>query len=398
MLKKAEQQRLIRHSASRYRAARGAPGKKRALLVIVILALMIGAIYLRFGGGKDYPDLTLPTASMPVLEEVLAYPEPLGNVAVSATGRVFFTVHPESRPQGNKLLVRETDGRIHAFPSEAAQAELFDAVMGLVIDARGTLWTIDHGQHGFRQPRLLGFDIKSGKVLKDFALSAEVAPKGSFLQDLQVNSSGSMAYIADVSFLRNSPGLVMVDLKTGDAWRALDQDPSVMPQSWIIRNPTKTMSWLGGLFTLKPGVDGIAISKNDQFLVYGAMAHDTLFSVPTAALTRAEAGQAALQVKALGRKPLNDGLSMDRNDNIFITDVEHGSVMKMTPAGLLSTVVQDVQRLRWADALSFGPDGWLYVVDSAIPDQMLRSKSHMREQAPYRIFRFKPGTEGVPGQ
>ncbi|MES2721083.1 MAG: L-dopachrome tautomerase-related protein [Pseudomonadota bacterium] len=398
MLKKAEQQPLVRHSSSRYRSSRGAPGKKRALLAIVILALLIGSVYLRFGGGKDYPDLTLPSGVMPPLEEVLAYPEPLGNVAVSATGRVFFTVHPESRPSGNKLLVRETDGRIHAFPSEAAQAELFDAVMGLVIDARGMLWTIDHGQHGFRQPRLLGFDIKTGKVLKDFALNAEVAPKGSFLQDLQVNSSGTTAYIADVSFLRNSPGIVVVDLKTGNAWRALDQDPSVMPQSWLIRNPTKTMSWLGGLFTLKPGIDGIAISKNDQFLVYGAMAHDTLFSVPTAALTRAEAGQAALQVKALGRKPLNDGLSMDRNDNIFITDVEHGSVMKMTPAGLLSTVVQDVKRLRWADALSFGPDGWLYVADSAIPDQMLRSKSHMREQAPYRIFRFKPGTEGVPGQ
>ncbi len=398
MLKKADQQPLLRHSSRRYRSARGTPGKKRALLIIVLLAILIGSIYLRFGGGKDYPDLTLPNASMPVLEEVLAYPEPLGNVAVSATGRVFFTVHPESRPAGNKLLVREIDGRIQAFPSEAAQAKLFDAVMGLVIDARGTLWTIDHGQHGFRQPRLLGFDINTGKILHDFALSSDVAPKGSFLQDLQVNSSGTMAYIADVSFLRNSPGIVVVDLKTGAAWRALDKDPSVMPQSWLIRNPTKTMSWLGGLFTLKPGIDGIAISKNDQFLVYGAMAHDTLFSVPTAALRREEAGQAALQVKALGRKPLNDGLSMDRNDNIFITDVEHGSVMKMTPAGLLSTVVQDVQRLRWADALSFGPDGWLYVADSAIPDQMLRSKAHMREQAPYRIFRFKPGTEGVPGQ
>lgn len=398
MLKKAEQQRLIRHSASRYRPARGAPGKKRALLAVVILALIIGAVYLRFGGGKDYPDLTLPNPSMPVLEEVMAYPEPLGNLAVSASGRIFFTVHPESRPAGNKLLVRETDGRIRAFPSEAEQATLFDAVMGLVIDARGTLWTIDHGQHGFRQPRLLGFDIKTGRVVKDYALHSDVAPMGSFLQDLQVNSTGSMAYIADVSLLRGSPGIVVVDLKSGEAWRALDKDPSVMPQSWVIRNPTRTLSWLGGLFTLKPGIDGIAISKNDQQLVYGAMAHDTLFSVPTAALRRAEAGQAALQVKALGRKPLNDGLSMDRENNIFITDVEHGSVMRMTPGGLLGTVVQDTRRLRWPDALSFGPEGWLYVADSAIPDQLFRSKSHMREQGPYRIFRFKPGTEGVPGQ
>ena len=101
MLKKAEQRPLVRHSSSRYRSSRGAPGKKRALLAIVILALLVGAVYLRFGGGEDYPDLTLPSGAMPPLEEVLAYPEPLGNVAVSATGRVFFTVHPESRPQGN---------------------------------------------------------------------------------------------------------------------------------------------------------------------------------------------------------------------------------------------------------------------------------------------------------
>jgi sugar lactone lactonase YvrE len=391
MLKNPEQQASDKPS-------RGTSNMRRALWSVVILVIIIWAVYLRFGGGNDYPDLSSANPAMPILEEVLAYPEPLGNVAVSATGRVFFTVHPESRPTGNKLLVRETNGSIHAFPSEAAQAELFDAVMGLVIDARGTLWTIDHGQHGFRQPRLIGFDIDTGKVLKDFPLSGAVAPKGSFLQDLQVNSLGSMAYIADVSVLRNSPGIVMVDLNTGDAWRALDKDPSVMPQPWRIRNPTKTMSWLGGLFTLRPGIDGIAISKSDQFLVYGAMAHDTLFIVPTLALQREEAGQAAQQVRAIGRKPLSDGLSMDRNDNVFITDVEHGSVMKMTPAGQLSTVVQDTKRLRWADALSFGPNGWLYVVDSAIPDQMLRSKAHMREQAPYRIFRFKPGTEGVPGQ
>ena len=51
----------------------------------------------------------------------------------------------------------------------------------------------------------------------------------------------------------------------------------------------------------------------------------------------------------------------------------------------------------WADALSFGPDGWLYLADSAIPDQVMRSKRHIASQAPYYIFRFRPGVEGVPG-
>ena len=63
----------------------------------------------------------------------------------------------------------------------------------------------------------------------------------------------------------------------------------------------------------------------------------------------------------------------------------------------LETLIRS-SRVRWADALSFGPDGWLYLADSAIPDMMLRSRAHIRDAAPYFVFRFRPGAEGVPGQ
>jgi hypothetical protein len=69
----------------------------------------------------------------------------------------------------------------------------------------------------------------------------------------------------------------------------------------------------------------------------------------------------------------------------------------MKPDGELTTLVRS-ERIRWADALSYGPEGWLYVADSAIPDQMLQSKAHMTASAPYHIFRFKPDVDGVPGQ
>jgi len=54
--------------------------------------------------------------------------------------------------------------------------------------------------------------------------------------------------------------------------------------------------------------------------------------------------------------------------------------------------------VRWADGLSYGPDAWLYFTDSAIPDLTLRSKGHIEDSAPYYIFRFRPGVEGVPGR
>ena len=79
---------------------------KKILLSLFALAL-IGTLVLwvRYGGGQAYPDLsTAPVLNSSSLEEVVTYAEPVGNVAVNHDGRLFFTVHPESRPTGNKLL------------------------------------------------------------------------------------------------------------------------------------------------------------------------------------------------------------------------------------------------------------------------------------------------------
>ena len=69
---------------------------------------------------------------------------------------------------------------------------------------------------------------------------------------------------------------------------------------------------------------------------------------------------------------------------------------KLRTAGRLETLIKS-QRIRWADALSFGPEGWLYVADSALQDQVLMSKDHIAASGPYFIYRFQPGVEGRPG-
>ena len=59
-----------------------------------------------------------------------------------------------------------------------------------------------------------------------------------------------------------------------------------------------------------------------------------------------------------------------------------------------ATVIRS-PRIRWADGLSFGPDGWLYLADSALPELVLRSRNHIDAQGPYYIFRFDPGYDAV---
>ncbi|MDF1821085.1 MAG: L-dopachrome tautomerase-related protein [Alcanivoracaceae bacterium] len=367
-----------------------------AVLLIVVTLVWVGV---RFSGGEPYPAVvTEPRYPAQALEKVLEYPEPLGNLAVDDEGRVYFTVHPESRPSGHKVLV--WDGEAFApFPDAARQDSLFQTPLGMVIDRQGRVWTIDHGFHGLGDPRLLAFDPRTGEVVHDHRFSGAVAPMGSFLQDLQVSPNGDTVYIADVGLLRGVPGLVVYDVVSGTARRVLDGHPSVMPQDWLIRTPSREMKFLGGLFVLKPGVDGLALSRDGRWLFYGAMTHDTLYRVPTAALRAADLAAEQLDgaVQPLVPKPLNDGMSIDNAGNVYLTDVEHQGVYVISPDGDHHTLVQHPD-IRWADALSFGPDNMLYILDSAIPEQMLRSKAHMAAQGPYAIYRLQLPVGAPAGQ
>jgi sugar lactone lactonase YvrE len=372
---------------------------KKLLLFLLLLAIVAVVILrVRYGAGSPYPDLsTAPALGDVSLELVLEYPEPVGNVAVSAEGRVFFTVHPESRPQGNKLL-EWVDGAAEPYPSGGAQPTLFDTVLGMVIDRQGRLWTIDHGNHGFRTARLIAIDLATGSVLHNHEFREDMAPAGSMLQDLQVSADGRHVFIADASIWRKKPALVVYDAETQAARRLLEAHPSVSAEDYLIRTKSRDMSYLGGLVSLKSGVDGIALDAENQWLYYGAINQSGLYRLPVRALldTALSERQLAAYVERYADKPLSDGLSADTAGNVYVTDVEHGAVLAIDPERGLRTLIKS-PRIRWADALSFGPDGWLYVADSAIPELVLQTSEHIRQQGPYRIFRFKPGFAGIPG-
>ncbi|MCH8278940.1 MAG: hypothetical protein IIC12_08440 [Proteobacteria bacterium] len=371
--------------------------KKILLFTAVIFILVIIVLWVRHGGGDPYPDLsTVPRLNSEAIEEVLSYPEPIGNVAVNADGRIFFTVHPESRPQGNKLL-EYVDGAAVPYPSGRQQAELFDTVLGIAIDRFDRLWTIDHGNHGMRPARIVGIDLKSGEVLRLQQLDKKIAPLGSFLQDLQVSADGRTIVIADASFWRKSPAIIVYDIQTGDARRVLENHVSVTAEHFIIRTRGHDMEFGGGIVVLRGGIDGIALGP--EWLYFGALSGSGLYRVRLKDLRDKALPEAQLaeRVERYSDKPLSDGLSTDVNGNIFITDVEHSSVFIVGPDQELATLVHS-KSIRWPDALSFGPDGYLYLADSALPDLILQSAEHIKASGPYYIFRFQPGSEGVPGQ
>ncbi|MDX1404868.1 MAG: L-dopachrome tautomerase-related protein [Woeseiaceae bacterium] len=367
------------------------------LLLSALLVLFGVVLWVRYGGGERYPDLT----STPLLDEsqiavVLDYPEPIGNVAVNRDGRIFFTVHPEARPEGNKLL-EWVAGAAEPYPNGTVQPHLFDTVLGLVVDDRDWLWTIDHGNHGFGTARLLAFELATGNIVHDYKFRPQAAPAGSLLQDLRITGDGETVFIADASFWRKKPAIIVYDVVTRSARRVLESHPSVMAQQLLIGTPLGDMSFLGGLVNFKVGVDGIALDADDEWLYYAAINHDGLFRVRVRDLEDATLPAAELEARLerYSDKPLSDGIVMSARGSIYVTDVEHGAVVAVDRDRNLQTIIRS-PRVRWADGLAFGPDGELLLADSALPDVVLKTRAQIADRGPYFIFRFDPGYDAQP--
>lgn len=128
------------------------------------------------------------------------------------------------------------------------------------------------------------------------------------------------------------------------------------------------------------------------------MTHDRLFRIPLNDLVNENLTNADLKEKIedYSAKTLSDGITLDDENNIFLTDVENRSILKIDTNKNLKISIQS-PKLRWPDGLSWGPNGYLYIADSDIPDLVLASRQDIMKAAPFQIFRYKPGTQGRIG-
>lgn len=372
------------------------------LLVVVagIIATLAVVVYFRFGGGNRLEDRTgAPLLPGSVLETVVDLDYPPGNIAVAGDGRVFFTLHPDGNPPAKVLEL--VDGQSVPYPSEAFQKangeSHFQSILSIRIDRQGRLWVLDYADYGRGQPRLLAFDLKTDQLVHSYDFPAEVAGLLSMLNDLQVSPDGKKIYIAETSPILQRPALIVYDVEQQRSRRVLDGHKSVLSEDLIIQAPGRDMI-VYGLYTMRIAVDSIALDTRGEWLYYGAVTGSRLYRVRAADLDDESLGaaQLAAKVEDFAEKTLSDGITMDDEDNIYLSDMEHSAIVRLDQERRLMTLLKD-DRLRWPDGFSWGPGGWLYVTCSSLENVLFVSSDTMRANAPYQIFRFKPGASGVPG-
>lgn len=376
-----------------------------ACICLLLVCLISTVIFIRFryGGGRtDFPDRTSsPVFEGNVLETVADLMIPPGNLAVSSEGRLFFSFHPEAGPD---IRVAEwKDGKAVPYPNESYQGSgkqdvYFDTVLSVRIDSKNRLWTLDLANHGIGQPRLLAFDLSSDSLVHRFDFPKEYAGFGSHLNDFQIDPAAETIYIADASIFAKTPAILVYDISARTCRRLLENHPSVIPDPYIPVVQGRVMA-IFGIFAVRPGVDSIALDKSGHWLYFAPVTSNYLYRIRAKDLMDVNLSSLALSqsVETFAAKTMSDGLTMDIDGNIYITDPENSAIVRLAPEGDLETLVKD-DRLRWPDGLGFGPDGWLYVTCSALHQVIGRTPGHMKSNAPYRIYRFKPGFKGVPGQ
>jgi sugar lactone lactonase YvrE len=381
-------------------------GRTRRIILWLLLLVVGGLLALvRFtlGGGERLDDRTTnPLLPASALEVVVDLPLPPGNIAVSKGGRVFFTFHPEASPPIH--LAELIDGKPVPYPDEAFQkaeptTPHFQTPLSLRIDRQNRLWVLDHGSYGITgQPRILTFDLKTNKLIDHYEFPSSIAGMLSMLNDFQVDPEGRRIYIAETSLFGRRPAIIVYDVENRTSRRVLDRHPSVMPKDYLMNAAGRDMTFFG-LVTLKIGVDSIALDKQGQWLYYAPVSDDRMYRIAARDLNdeSLSPGTVGEKVEVWGRKTLSDGITVDVDDDIYLSDMEHSAILELRPDHTLVTLLKD-ERLRWPDGFSFGPDGWLYVSCSALHQVILRSSGAIHARAPYQIFRFKPGPAGVPGR
>jgi sugar lactone lactonase YvrE len=327
------------------------------------------------------------------------------NATISADGRIFVTNHGQRR---NAIMVGEVDkdGRVKPFPNEAwngapgSGPDVFNTPNGIVIDSRNRLWIIDHGNWlpTPQAPRLLAFDIKTGKLLFRHVFDGSVAPVRGLAQDLAVDADGGFVYIADSA--GNAPGLITVDIAKNTA-RVFKGHSSLKAENVDIVMDGAVLQFRrpdGSMGPARLAINPISLSADGRTLFFGAMNGHTLYSVPTALLRSVQSDDAiATGIKPVAAKPGSNGMTTDSEGNHYITNLAESAIDVIDANGRSARLIQD-DRLSFPDSVRFGRDGWLYILSTQLHKAPIFSGKAEAAQPPYLLTRVFTGKRGQIGR
>lgn len=335
------------------------------------------------------------------LQSVATFDHQVTGVTVAPDGRIFVNFPRWNEDVPVSVAEVMPDGSTRAYPngewnawrnirmSEVSPNDHFVCVQSVVADQRGSLWVVDPAAPNAEKtikggPKIVEIDLKSNSVKRTFPIPPDIAGPASYLNDIRLAPDGRFAYLTD----SGSPGgLVVLDIQSGQAWRALSDDPSTQFDPSVIvmtdGQPLRRPDGRQPLFN----ADSLALSKDGNTLYWQALTGKTLYRIATSSIQSAAAAAQARPEKVATTEPA-DGLWTGNNDEIYLSSLASNGIKVINPAdGSMRQLLTD-SRLRWPDTFSQGPDGAIYVTASHIQDSPWFHMTWTDKN--FALFKFMP--------
>lgn len=328
-----------------------------------------------------------------------------GNVTVMDNGRIIMSMHQFYLP---KYAVMEyKNNTLSPFPNKALADRdsisnlKLDSVLGIRSDADGIVWMLDNGMRSGVIPKLVGWDTNSNKLHRVIYLPSPVTPKDAFVNDFAVDSRHNHIFISDPAGGANA-ALIDVNLGTGTARRVLEGHAGVIPEDvdLIIDNvPIQVKDKSGKRLRPHIGVNPITEDLNNEWVYFGPMNGHSLFRIKAVDLANEhlDAKMLANRVERYSDKPISDGITIDKDNNIYLGELAANAIGVITADKKYQRLAQ-CPRLSWVDSFSFGPAGQLYAVANRLHQSATLNGGVSTSKPPYYLLRIKPKAAGLPGR
>lgn len=322
-----------------------------------------------------------PLYSSDRLEPLLEVDYPRDHISVAPDGNIYFDRFFSSPDDQIKVEVFDpSTGQVKVFPSQETLGALADQgirmyhIHAIRVDSQNRIWILDSGGAldalSRDHPQIFAF-TSEGELFHHFEFSDEVVPANSMLNDFTHDEENGVLYISDSSPgpFNKRPAIVVYDWHYGSEVRVLENHPSVRAHSFLTRLDSmggRIWRLIGGFYTPRISVDGIVYDSNRDYLYFSPNNGGRVFGIDAkhlreAVWTKMDVKELDDHVDLVGETTMTDGMNIDEQGRIYLTDPEHSAIVRLEPrTGSLETLIKDPKLIQLISNMEFGPDGALY--------------------------------------
>jgi sugar lactone lactonase YvrE len=319
-------------------------------------------------------DIKLPTAQI-----IAQFTQRPGNPSITPDNRMFMSIHPLDNPD-KKMVEVMPNGTSVIYPSKQfsyGDKATIKAAIAIRTDDEGIAWILD-----FAAAKIYAWDTHQEKLLRTIFIPRHVRVEKSFMQDFALDQKRNRIIIADMTQadLKSAatPAFIVIDLISGRIKRMAESHIALMP------------TIKGGL-ALNP----ITIDSNYEWVYFGALHGRTIYRVPAESFN-GDSKQLINNIEVYGPKPFSDGITVDSDANVYITDIEQHAI-GVTTAGRYRIIANLPKGQSWPDGFSFGPDNYIYATVNQLNHSAALNQGQETGKPPYLLVRIKalaPGNTG----